>query len=423
MGLPEFATWLDTIQQFHSSEIELGLERLAQVAQRLSIKPNATVITIAGTNGKGSTAHAISQIAQAHGQRVGLYCSPHFLRFTERALINNQEQTEQQWIEAFERIDNARQEIPLTFFEFTTLAAFLLFEAQELDLWVLEVGLGGRLDAVNIIDSDVAIVTSIGLDHQDFLGETREAIGFEKVGIARCDKPLIIGAQDCPQSVLKQAQALTKHLHVIDRDFHLHRHLHLSGTGHAFNFANQQQNIEISLPPFFVPSNAAVAIQALYQWRSDWQVGVIQEVLGSLELKGRAQAVKHGSHSFLLDVGHNPQAVEAFMTHLDQSKCYSVIIGMLKDKDTLGVLQQLEPMIEHWSLVNLDAGRNAGVDVLRAQVLSIEPGAQIDQFDTVKQAIEHQLSQPVKPTPCLILGSFFTIAEGLAFFEGGGEAS
>ena len=340
------AQWLEYQQHTHPQAIAMGLERMREVAERMRLSRMACpLVTVAGTNGKGSTVAFIEAIAAASGHKVGAFTSPHFLRYNERIRIGGAEVSDADLVRAFEVIEAARADIPLTYFEFGTLAALFLFAEAGLDLAVLEVGLGGRLDAVNILDADVAVITTVDLDHQAYLGEDREAIGLEKAGILRPGKPAILGERDPPSSVLRYAYEHGIYCvrgfsdYLIDR---FDDHWVWREPGFSLELPYPQLQAPVQL------QNAACAIAALRASPLDiadtaWARGVAAaRVAGRLQRWRKAPEV-------VLDVAHNPQSVAQLAQWLAEHPAPTVaVFSALKDKDIAGMLTAMAPYIAHW---------------------------------------------------------------------------
>lgn len=389
--------WLARIEQYHPSDIELGLARLQHVWQRMDCPVNAKVITVAGTNGKGSTCAYIDALLTAHGQRVGRYGSPHFLRFNERMLVGGVEVSDEQLVEAFAAVDQARQETPLTYFEFTTLAAFYVFSQAKLDVWVLEVGLGGRLDAVNIIDPDVAVLTSVGLDHQAYLGDSIEAIGHEKAGVARANKPFVVGMSQPPMSVRRNehgAQMLLR-----DLDFFDYPTLQLAN-GQVFDMPESLQ-----LPKI----NVVTALQAA-SCLIDLVNSKVAGALAAAKLTGRMQRIMLGEQSVLLDVAHNPQAAENLAWQLAGEPSQVVFAG-LKDKDLVGVVNALSAIASGWHLAGLSSVPR-GLSSESLQAIVQLPDARL--YPSPEAALAGAIASGEN---VLVCGSFFTVSAALSWLK------
>jgi dihydrofolate synthase/folylpolyglutamate synthase len=354
-------TWLERIERLHSRPIDLTLDRVREVAQRLGLRFSCPTFIIGGTNGKGSTCAMLDAILRAAGYRVGLYTSPHLLRFNERAQIDGVVASDAALIGQFEAVDAARGATTLTYFEFTTLAVLRLFQAQRLDAMVLEIGLGGRLDAVNIIDADCSILTSVDIDHTSYLGPTRESIGFEKAHIFRRGRPAICAEPRPPTSVLEVAHQLGADLWLAGRDFSYEgdrvQWTFRGRTGRraslpypALRGANQVLNA----------SSALAALEALSD-RLPVSQQAVREGLLTVEIPARFQVLP-GRPTVVLDVAHNPHAAAVLATNLDNMGFFPrthAVFGMLRDKDVAGVIARLGARIDRWHVGPTPGARGA----------------------------------------------------------------
>jgi len=354
--------WLAHIERQHPKSIELGLERVRAVAERMGlVAPAERSIVVGGTNGKGSTVAFLEAIARASGLHVGTYTSPHLLRYNERVRIDGHEVDDAPLVEAFEAVDAARGDTPLTYFEYGTLAALWLFERERLDLAILEVGLGGRLDAVNIVDADVAVITTVDLDHQDWLGEDHETIGKEKAGIARGWKPLVIGDDDPPSSVLGHAYRIGASAVRANCDFFFEANDEGGWRWREVNYA-----VDLPMPALAAPvqmRNAAIAIAALRAIDIPMTREAIAEGIASAHVPGRLQRFERDGIEILVDVGHNPQAARALADWLAASPAMGrtvAIYAALGDKDVTGVVEALAPRIDAWILAGLEEANGEG---------------------------------------------------------------
>ncbi|CNF88916.1 TPA: bifunctional tetrahydrofolate synthase/dihydrofolate synthase [Yersinia enterocolitica] len=399
------AAWLDYLEHLHSQPIELGLERVKQVAERLDLlKPAPTVFTIAGTNGKGTTCCTLESILLAAGLRVGVYSSPHLLRYTERVRIQGQELSEAEHSHAFAHVEAGREGISLTYFEFGTLSALQLFKQAKLDVVILEVGLGGRLDATNIVDSDVAAVTSIAIDHTDWLGFDRESIGREKAGVFRAGKPAIVGEPDMPQSIADVAEKLGAQLYQRNK---------------AWQFSQQEQHWNwrcgdhqwASLPLPNVPlANAATALAVLYYSGLPLSEAAVHQGLLAARLPGRFQIVSE-QPLLILDVAHNPHAARYLtdrLAQLPKKGQVRAVVGMLSDKDIGGTLACLSEQVDEWYCAPLEGPRGATAAQL-AEHLS-RPRVFNDVETAWRQAMQDAAPQDV----VIVCGSFHTVAHVMA---------
>jgi dihydrofolate synthase/folylpolyglutamate synthase len=407
--------WLDYIECQHPKSIELGLERVRAVAGRLGLgRPAPRVVTVGGTNGKGSTVAFVESIAREAGLRVGAYTSPHLLAYNERVRVDGHDVDDAALIDAFEAIEAARGDTPLTYFEYGTLAALHIFERAGLDLAVLEVGLGGRLDATNLIDADAAIVTTVDLDHQDWLGPDREAIGREKAGIARAWKPLVLGDDDPPSSVLRHAYAIGASALRIGCDFFF------EPTESGWRWREVGCELELPRPQLAAPAqlrNAAVAIAALRAIDLDIGPDAFARGIANARIAGRLQRFERNGVNVIVDVAHNPQAARELAAWLGQSPAQSAVhavFAALADKDASGIVDALAPQVTQWHLAGL-AGhgpRATDADALAAK-LDGTAAAAAPRHPHVAAALDAALATAAPGDRVLVFGSFHTVADAL----------
>ncbi|MBR7889902.1 bifunctional tetrahydrofolate synthase/dihydrofolate synthase [Marinomonas sp. A79] len=405
-------SWLSYIESQHPSEIELGLERGRQVLHRLNLsRPKNKVITVAGTNGKGSTCAMLTQYLCSQGFSVGTYTSPHFIAFNERIALNNLPCSDELLCRAFEVIEAAREDTPLTYFEFSTLAALWIFDQSELDYWVLEVGLGGRLDSVNMIDTDVAVVTSIALDHTDWLGDNIDIIAQEKTGIAREGKLLVSGVVNPPSTIETTATSIGAHLRQKGRDFHF--------TQQATSWSWQGNGIEFqNLPlPNLPLQNAATVIAVLSYMGFDLTFDDLATLFSTAQLTGRFQQVS-SSPDVYIDVAHNPEAALELVQRIGRlSKAPIAVCGMLKDKDINSVMQHLGGHFSQWFCADLGGARGAKAgELLHALKTFAEAGTvKAEAFSSVSSAFDAALKIATEEERAIIVfGSFVTVSDYLA---------
>ncbi len=416
------ADWLAYLEQLHPTAIDMGLDRVRAVAARMAMtRPAPLVVTVTGTNGKGSTCAFIASLLNAQGLKIGSYSSPHLLRYNERVLLSGREASDAELCEAFAVVEAARGEISLTYFEMGTLAAFWLFERAGLDAVVLEVGLGGRLDAVNIVDADLAVITNIGLDHADWLGNSRESVAYEKAGILREGKPALCGDLDPPQPLLDHANSLSAPLLLRGRDFDLAmgaRDWHWRGVDAA------GAPLELhGLPLLALPmENAALALQAYAMLGLPWDPARLARALLQTRVVGRLdsrQVVWNGRRiALLLDVGHNPHAAAFLAQRLEQRPVVGTrraVFGLLADKDLTGVLDALAPSISDWAVAPLPTPRTQSATQL-AQAL-LERGASVSEYATIEQALDAQCARAESVDEILVFGSFYCVAAALEWLE------
>ncbi|CRM32251.1 MULTISPECIES: bifunctional tetrahydrofolate synthase/dihydrofolate synthase [unclassified Pseudomonas] len=410
--------WLAYLEQLHPSAIDMGLERSQQVAARLGLgRPAPRVITVTGTNGKGSTCAFVAALLQAQGLKVGVYSSPHLLRYNERVQLNGVDASDAQLCEAFAALDAGRGDISLTYFEVGTLAALWLFERAQLDIVVLEVGLGGRLDTVNVVDADVALVTSIGVDHVDYLGDTRESVAYEKAGIFRPGKPALCGDLDPPQPLLDKVRELDCPFYLRGREFNLEigdQHWQWSGRD-----ARGQQVVLRDLPLLNLPmENAALALQAYLLLDLPWDAGHIAATLLATRVVGRLdrRTVEWQGKRLhlLLDVGHNPHAAEYLAQRLMRTPLSGrrlAVFGLLADKDLDGVVAPLLGSVESWAVAPLDTPRSRAAAELQIALQNL--GAPVASYASVTAALEAQCAVATADDEILLFGSFYCVAEAL----------
>ncbi len=423
MNTRTLAAWLASMERGHPQPIALGLDRVREVAVRTGLgKPARRVVAIGGTNGKGSTVAFVEAIARAGGWRVGAYTSPHLLRYNERVRIDGREADDAALVAAFEAVEAARGETSLTYFETGTLAALRLFEAADLDLAILEVGLGGRLDAVNIVDADVAAITTVGLDHQDWLGDDREAIGHEKAGIARAWKPLVLGEDDPPASVLRHAYAIGASAIRAGCDFFFEPVRGSADPGRVEGWRWREVGfaLELPMPQLSAPvqlRNAATAIAVLRALDAPFDGEVFARGIAQAHVGARMQVFDARGVRVLVDVGHNPQAAAALAEALDAQaaggRTHS-LYAALADKDHAGVVAALASAVDAWHLAGtLDAGaRGFGADALAARLVETAAAAAPQHAD-IASAIPAVLATARPGDRVLVFGSFHAAAAAL----------
>ncbi len=405
--------WLDYQLRTHPQAIAMGLERVREVAQRLAIgRPGKYVITVAGTNGKGSTIAFIEAIARAAGLRVGAFTSPHLLRYNERVRVDGQDVGDAQLIAAFERIEQARGQIALTYFEFGTLAALLILQQSNLDIALLEVGLGGRLDAVNIVDADVAVITTVDIDHQEYLGEDRENIGLEKAGILRTGKPCILGEKDPPASVLRRAYELGAFA------IRGHSDYLIDVLEDGWRWREPNFEIDLPMPALTAPAqldNAAAAIAALRALPVKIDEGALRTGIAQARIRGRLQKIAE-SPEVVVDVAHNPQAALQLAQWLvEHPKPTHAVFSALADKDIEAIVDSLAPCVDRWYLAGIhDAGsRGLQGHELAARLDTHIAAERRSVHDTVAEALFAARAAARPDERVLVFGSFHTVAEAL----------
>lgn len=414
--------WLASIEANHPQEIDLGLERVRQVAHQLNITElNVPVITVAGTNGKGSTiAYMVSILKQA-GYQAGTYTSPHFIVYNERVCINDTPICSELFCEAFSHIDKACQQLALTltYFEYGTLAAFWIFKAlikqKKIDVVLLEVGLGGRLDAVNIIDPLIAVVTTVALDHESWLGSTREQIGTEKAGIYRANAPAIFGERSMPVTVQARIDELAAPRYQLGKEFQaVSEGDKWCWKGLLRNgLATQIDNLPMPSLPF---DNASTAIQALQMLDLSINPSDYQQGIQKARLRGRFQKASYQGRNLLLDVAHNPHAAEHlyrqvrnFQSTNRSIKNIRCVVGMLSDKDVVNTLAPLSEVVQAWYAGSLNGPRGLSAEKLAALVSDVD----MHCSPSIVEALDNAVSESDESDLILVIGSFFTVAEAL----------
>ncbi|SFK32282.1 dihydrofolate synthase / folylpolyglutamate synthase [Nitrosomonas aestuarii] len=418
------AQWLEYLAQLHPKTIDMTLERAAQVRVELGLTQTCPVIIVGGTNGKGSVCAMLESILTIAGYHVGCYTSPHLNRYNERIRIRQKEVTNQQLCEAFFHVNQARENrrISLTFFEFSTLAAMHLFVSAQVDVAILEVGLGGRLDAVNIFDADCAILTSIALDHMDYLGDSRDAIGYEKAGIFRQNKPAICAEADLPCSIVQFAENTRAQLKIINQNFG-----YTEKVDHWNFWSHKGWRRTLPLPALrgaYQLQNASACLMALEMLGDQLPVSMqaIREGLLKVSLPGRFQ-VTSNQPMIILDVAHNPAAAQALAKNLKitqpSGKTYAVF-AMLRDKDIYGVIQELEQHIDIWLLSSIDAYRGANADELLQNLYklkAIRESHNFHKFENIESAYVFACEQADKNDRICVFGSFYTVGAVLGHQE------
>ncbi|NNI58719.1 bifunctional tetrahydrofolate synthase/dihydrofolate synthase [Pasteurella multocida] len=425
------AQWLSYLENSHFKAIDLGLDRIKSVAKALDLlTPAPFVITVGGTNGKGTTCRLLETVLLKAGYRVGVYSSPHLLRYNERVRIQDQELPDEAHTASFAFIEQHKRE-SLTYFEFSTLSALHLFKQAKLDVVILEVGLGGRLDATNIVDSDVAVITSIDIDHVDFLGADREQIGFEKAGIFRAHKPAIIGEPNIPQRLLEHAKSLGCQISCRDQDWHFRLQ------AEHWDWCGQKVRLK-NLPCCQIPlANATTALATFEQLPFQISEEVIRQSLQEVELVGRFQTLKPDVlfplaenlakpwadfPQMIIDVGHNPHAALYLAEKLTALKAkitgkIVAVCGILKDKDAQGVLSPLLPVIDEWHCVTLEGYRGQSGQALFVTLQQIAQGQSHQLHANTASSLALGVKQALATTTAhdviLVFGSFHTVGEFL----------
>lgn len=407
------AGWLTYLEQLHPKTIALGLDRVSQVRDRLALQYEFPVILVAGTNGKGSTCAMLERIYLEAGYRVACYTSPHLLRYNERVRVNGLEIEDEALCDAFAAVEAVRGDTPLTYFEFGTLAAMWHFVQTGVDVAVLEVGLGGRLDAVNIFEPACAIVTSVDLDHVDYLGHTRESIATEKAGVYRPDVPAICGDPEPPATLVRHARDIAAQYRQVGE------HFHFQSDKHAWCYLRDGLVIE-SLPQpalngHFQFYNAACVVDAVQclQSRLPVDVEAIRAGLRQVRLPGRFQTLSLRPH-VILDVAHNPHAAKGLAENLRAHPVAGktvAVCAMLADKDVAGVMQLLAPVVDVWCMASIHAPRGAQAGYLADQLATVADHADVSVFDDVKTAFRQACLGVGENDRIIVFGSFYTVAD------------
>ena len=410
------AEWLALQESVHARSIDLGLERVAPVARALGLaQPPYRVITVAGTNGKGSTVAWLDALARASGRRCGALTSPHLLRYNERVHIEGSEASDEALIGAFERIEQARGSTTLTFFEYNTLAALLLFADAAVELAILEVGLGGRLDATNVVDADVAVLCSVGFDHRDWLGDTLEEIGREKAGIFRSRRPAVLGTDAMPASVFRAIAALDAQPLVAGRDFHWSVH------GDRWSYRGPRLALaELpvpSLPGEIQYRNAATALAALEALEPERPIDAeaAARALREVRLPGRFQIVP-GPVEWILDVAHNAPAAEVLAQNLEARPLRGrtlAVCGILTDKDAGAIARALAARIDEWILCALPGPRGSGAAALAARMAPLP--RRVELTESVSAGCELARTHARAGDRIVAFGSFLTVGSALQY--------
>jgi dihydrofolate synthase/folylpolyglutamate synthase len=423
--------WLALQESVHPKTIDLGLARVSSVARALHIdKPACPVITVGGTNGKGSTVTHIEAFLRAGGVTTGMFTSPHFIRYNERICVNAEQVSDVELVSAFERIERARGNTTLTFFEFNALAALLIFADRGVQSMVLEVGLGGRLDAANLVDADVGVVCSIGFDHRDWLGDTLELIGAEKAGIFRSGHPAVLGTSEMPRSVFATIETLGAQPIVAGKDFSW------QVQGKQWEYRGLRHTLR-GLPPSALAgaiqyrnaSTALAAVEALDPPRLGTGFTLDERsasrALGVVRLAGRFQVVPgsagSGPGEWILDIAHNEPAAKVFAEHVKQRPLPSVrgrsvaVVGILGDKDAPEIVGALQPLVDHWFLCSLPGPRGGSASQL-AQRLALSSD-KVTLADSVAQGCEGARAATSAADRVLVFGSVYTVGPALQWLK------
>ena len=412
--------WLEYIEKKHPSEIDLGLERVNHVWSRVKSKFGISKIanfqiSVAGTNGKGSTIRCLEQILKFHGYKVGSFYSPHILKFNERIKLDGISVSDQAITESFKTIEALRHGVSLTYFEFNTLCALLIFSKSQLDFVLLEVGMGGRLDAVNIIDSDIAILTSIGLDHQQWLGNTRYEIGCEKLGIAREGKSLLIGETDCPEDLDNLIDELGTNTYRINKEFTL-----TSGVSNIDELCiTQNKQIEKFgklAQTSILNINKALAIQALTIAGIKIQREQTIELLDQLVIEGRQYKVTYKGVNLILDVAHNPQAAERLAENLHANGKIYAVASVLDDKDWNAIVDKLASVFDAWFIGQINHNKRAANAYQLFEMIRMR-NLEGKVFESIEMAFQNAYTSAHSIDLIVVFGSFSCVASIMNLIE------
>ncbi len=406
--------WLTHLETLHPKTIALGLERVAAVKQRLQLDPDFPVIVVGGTNGKGSVCAMLEAMLHAAGYRVGCYTSPHLFEYNERVRISKLQVSDAELCASFEKIEQARGDIALTYFEFGTLAAMQCFISNNVEVAILEVGLGGRLDAVNVFESDCAVITSVDIDHTDYLGHTREKIAFEKAGIFRSGTVAVFGDTDMPDTILSEATRIGAQLLCLGGQFGY------KTNDLQWDYQGVTRRSSLPYPALrgaFQLNNASTTLAVLDVLKEVLPVSMaaVRRGLMEVELPGRFQVLP-GKPVTILDVAHNPHAARSLAKNLASmppfSKTYAVC-AMLKDKDMAGVVRALLWQVDVWLVAGISVPRGATADELSAVVQQELAGGEMLTFATVTEAMHHACNEAGENDRIIAFGSFYTVAEAM----------
>ena len=407
------AGWLERLEQLHPSAIDLGLSRCGEVAQRLDLVDTGIItVTVAGTNGKGTTVAVMESVLSTSGVRCGAFTSPHLIRFNERIRVDGQEVSDETIVAAFEAIERAREEISLTYFEFGALAALWIFKTFDVHYQLLEVGLGGRLDAVNIIDADVTVITAIGLDHQEWLGETLDAIAVEKCGIARRDVSCVVADVKAPDSVFRELTRRGAKPVVVGENYQYDERVYRSSRG---------VSIEWELAPGVLGINAGAALAALDVLGVSLSSEIIATAMANLNLQGRRERRQLRDIEVILDVAHNPDAavqLKEFLQAQPPAEHTVAVFAVMSDKDCHDMISALEGLIDFWCLPAGVGGPRGQAPSVLSKLISDESAV----YTSFSSAWDSALARVGAQGRVVVFGSFFTVGEGLAALDNAAAA-
>ncbi|MFT4518575.1 MAG: dihydrofolate synthase/folylpolyglutamate synthase [Halioglobus sp.] len=421
MNSSSLQLWLERLETIHPREVQLGLDRISEVAQRLKLLPiPQPVVTVAGTNGKGSTVAVLESVLRASGRTTGAFTSPHLVHFNERIQLNGVEAADEEIVAAFEVIDGARGGVTLTYFEFAALAALYIFRERAPDIVILEVGLGGRLDAVNIVDPTVAIVTSIDLDHQDWLGDTLGEIAREKAGILRKDVPVVVADASPPPELIECIEQVgASPVLLLGRDFKV------EATKETWRgWLKQSDGTLLALEPraagSLLPDNICAALQAALLLKVEFSDEQLEQALAGLVVPGRRQRLCIAGVNYVLDVAHNPASIDKLLEYLDISYCKGKTISVfsiMSDKDAPSMIKALAGRFDGWFLAEQPDNPRAAKAAYLAELLSEAAQDMISISKNLRQAFRRAQSVAAQGDTVVVFGSFFTVAAVLPLLQ------
>jgi len=406
--------WLFYLESVHPANIEMGLERVATVANNIGLlNTSSKIILIGGTNGKGTTARCLESLLLAQGYSVGTYASPHLIRYNERVRINGQELDDQYHVDAFNKLEQGRGSTPLTYFEYGTLGALAIFKRFEVDYVLLEVGLGGRFDATNIVTPYASVITTIDLDHKEYLGDTRELVAYDKAGIFRKDTPAIIGDLCIPHTMIDYGNEINANMTLSGTDFIFNEHQK------TFSWQFEKHNLTLNKPA--IPAqNAATALTVLSVLNLLPNVDVIKNCLANLVVEGRFEQLSTEPLVFT-DVAHNPESARylanKLLSYKDKGFKVHALAAMLADKDKAAVLKELTHLVDDWFLASLGGPRGDSANNLKEALQSVSTHDKVQSFESVERALSVILPKQQDNVILIVFGSFFTVADAINYFK------
>lgn len=406
--------WLFYLESVHPANIEMGLERVATVANNIGLlNTSSKIILIGGTNGKGTTARCLESLLLAQGYSVGTYASPHLIRYNERVRINGQKLDDQYHVDAFNKLEQGRGSTPLTYFEYGTLGALAIFKRFEVDYVLLEVGLGGRFDATNIVTPYASVITTIDLDHKEYLGDTRELVAYDKAGIFRKDTPAIIGDLCIPHTMIDYGNEINANMTLSGTDFIFNEHQK------TFSWQFEKHNLTLNKPA--IPAqNAATALTVLSVLNLLPNVDVIKNCLANLVVEGRFEQLSTEPLVFT-DVAHNPESARylanKLLSYKDKGFKVHALAAMLADKDKAAVLKELTHLVDDWFLASLGGPRGESANNLKEALQSVSTHDKVQSFESVERALSVILPKQQDNVILIVFGSFFTVADAINYFK------